>query len=85
MELPWIDLGVADGSEMQNNSSLEVDAYQVRLKSISSHVYGQHQRVYGYSPFDSRFLIDEDGCILNKRFSDYELEELLNSLSADLL
>ena len=67
MKLPWVDLGDSNENKMKNNSSLTADAYEVRLKPDHSYVYGGYFIVSSQiiSSNENRFLIDQDGCILN--------------------
>lgn len=80
LEIPWIDLGNGDDNEMKGDASLIADAFEVRLTRASSLFFGKRERDIYYG---NRFLIDRDGCILNKKFFDFELSEMLTSRSEE--
>lgn len=82
-EFPWIDLGDGEDQKTKGRSSLTADAYDVHLKQRYMPFTGLRRGDDPYYYSGNRFLIDQDGCILNSRFFDLELSEMLSSRSED--
>ena len=82
-EFPWIDLGDGEDGGMKGHSSLTADAYHVRLTQRSIPFTGVRSTGDPYYYSGNRFLIDQNGCILNAKFFDFELSEMLTSRSED--
>lgn len=93
-ELPWIDLGEIKDGEMKGGSSPTADDYGVRWRNNSiraSMLYGINGDGQQVTPesirsgsrrwIPNRFLIDNKGCILNKQFSNFELQKMLSTLT----
>ena len=81
--LRWIDLGDSNENQTKKSSLDTANAYEVRLKTESNSMHGLYRIVYSHiiSSNDNRFLIDQEGCIVNMRMSDDELREMLSSRS----
>ena len=84
--LRWIDLGDPNDNQTKKNSLVTANAYEVSLKTESNSIHGLYRIVYSHiiSSNDNRFLIDQDGCIVNMRFADDELREILSSRLANI-
>ncbi|MYC25951.1 MAG: TlpA family protein disulfide reductase [Gammaproteobacteria bacterium] len=91
-ELPWIDVGDTEDGLMKIGSSPTADDYGVpwqfnrRFENSLSSIYRRGIRMtpieflsVGERLLPYGFLIDKEGCIVHKRFSDVELEILLSS------
>ncbi|MYF37600.1 MAG: TlpA family protein disulfide reductase [Gammaproteobacteria bacterium] len=83
-EFPWIDLGDGEDQKMKGRSSLTADAYDVHLTQRYMPFTGLRGGEDPYYYSGNRFLMDQDGCILNSRFLDFELSEMLTSRSEDV-
>ncbi len=95
-ELPWIDLADTEDGLMKIGTSPTADDYGVRWRFnriFEDTLYSIYRRGIRLTPngflsigerwLPYRFLIDKEGCIVQKRFSDVELEKLLSSQLVD--
>lgn len=85
-DLRWIDLGDPKDNQTKKSSLVTANSYEVRLKDETNSMHGLYRIVYSHiiSSNDNRFLIDQDGCIVNMRFADDELREILSSTLTDI-
>ncbi len=96
LELPWLDLGDSEDGVMNGDSSPTADDYGVlwrhnrifdsALNTVhSAGMFLTPERIRNFSQrvLPNRYLIDKEGCILTKRFSYGQLEELLTSRWTD--
>lgn len=96
LELPWIDLGDSEDGVMNGDSSPTADDYGVLWRhnivfdnalntAHNAGVFLTPERIQNFSRrvLPNRYLIDKEGCILTKRLSYGQLEEVLTSRWTD--